>query len=301
MNKSYSSRIKAEGISAKGFKSGEKKYTYTKLDNSKLEENITTQILFDWHKCQNCEQCFSDLSQLRNHNQTVHELEEQKKNMNIINPFEQNKRPTKVILSSISNTNPNGEPISINTPKCGKCDQILSFNHICENVSQLRNQTVHELKEQNKNVNIIKTINPFEQKRPTKVKLSPMMLVNKSDKIETITTTEEVVSSNPKAYQCNICQETFNDTSSLENHALSAHVMSNNDNLGSTENADDTANQIISVAEKNGNVMHFHECNVCKKWFEFKHQLESHEIQFHPKVSILFLELLNIGPNHLLH
>ena len=216
------------------------------------------------HKCDNCEQCFNDLSQLRNHNQTVHELEAQKKNMNIINPFEQ-KRPTKVILSS--STKPDEDEL-ISTPKFGQ-----NF----DNVSQLRNHnnhTVHELHEQKKkNVNIF---NPFQQKRPTKVKLSP---ANESHVGETIIT-EEVVS-NPKAYQCNICRDTFNDTSSLENHALNAHVMSN-DNLGE-ENA---ANQIISVAE-NGNAMCYpYECNVCKKKFELKQHLESHEIRFHnPKVS----------------
>ena len=95
---------------AYSFSNGKKTYTYTKLDNSKFEEKITTQILFDWHKCENCDQTFSDLSQLRNHNQTIHELEAQKKNMNIINPFG-NKRPTKVIVSS-NNTKPDQDQSS---------------------------------------------------------------------------------------------------------------------------------------------------------------------------------------------
>ena len=175
------------------------------------------------------------------------------------------------------------------------------------------NASVHEIPQ----MNIIKTINPFDQKRPTKVKLSPMIigLANKSfNKVEkintttTTTTTEEEVVSNRKAYQCNICQDEFNDTTSLENHALNAHVMSNIDNLGTSpeKKVEDVAHQIISVTEKNGNnAMYFnlnaHECQVCKKKFELKQDLELHNVQFHKPKVLLSLKLLNLGPNYLLH
>ena len=183
----------------------------------------------------------------------------------------------------------------------------MSSNYTYFHVSGL-NASVHEIPQ----MNIIKTINPFDQKRPTKVKLSPMIigLANKSfNKVETInTTTEEEVVSNPKAYQCNICQDEFNDTTSLENHALNAHVMSNIDNLDTSAETkvEDVAHQIISVTEKNGNnAMYFnlnaHECQVCKKKFELKQDLELHYVQFHKPKVLLSLKLLNLGPNYLLH
>ena len=109
-------------------------------------------------------------------------------------------------------------------------------------------------------------------------------------------------------YQCNICQDEFNDTTSLENHALNAHVMSNIDNLGTSpeKKVEDVAHQIISVTEKNGNnAMYFnlnaHECQVCKKKFELKQDLELHNVQFHKPKVLLSLKLLKLGPNYILH